>query len=73
MNPKANPGDERSAVPLPFMPIAPHPPLHRYYGEGDARQPFLNDLFNRTAWQLITRAGVQVYARMPLLSFFASR
>ena len=51
MNPKANPGDERSAVPLPFMPIAPHPPLPRYYGEGEARQPFLNDLFNRTAYQ----------------------
>ncbi|MGV2289558.1 poly-beta-1,6-N-acetyl-D-glucosamine N-deacetylase PgaB [Trinickia sp. YCB016] len=31
--------------------------------------PMRADLFNRTAWQLITRAGVQVYARMPLLSF----
>ncbi|MEW9583337.1 poly-beta-1,6-N-acetyl-D-glucosamine N-deacetylase PgaB [Paraburkholderia sp. DGU8] len=31
--------------------------------------PMRADLFNRTAWQLITRAGVQVYARMPLLAF----
>ncbi|WP_207002903.1 poly-beta-1,6-N-acetyl-D-glucosamine N-deacetylase PgaB [Trinickia mobilis] len=31
--------------------------------------PMRADLFNRTAWQLITRAGVQVYARLPLLSF----
>ncbi len=31
--------------------------------------PMRADLFNRVAWQLITRAGVQVYARMPLLSF----
>jgi demethylmenaquinone methyltransferase / 2-methoxy-6-polyprenyl-1,4-benzoquinol methylase len=32
-------------------PIAPHPPLHRYYDELDARQGFLNELFNRTAYQ----------------------
>jgi demethylmenaquinone methyltransferase/2-methoxy-6-polyprenyl-1,4-benzoquinol methylase len=32
-------------------PIAPHPPLRRYYGERDARQGFLNELFNRTAYQ----------------------
>ncbi|CAB3763025.1 poly-beta-1,6-N-acetyl-D-glucosamine N-deacetylase PgaB [Paraburkholderia solisilvae] len=31
--------------------------------------PMRADLFNRVAWQLITRTGVQVYARMPLLSF----
>ncbi|MFL9911380.1 poly-beta-1,6-N-acetyl-D-glucosamine N-deacetylase PgaB [Paraburkholderia sp. RL17-337-BIB-A] len=31
--------------------------------------PMRADLFNRTAWQLITRAGVQVYATMPLLAF----
>lgn len=31
--------------------------------------PMRADLFNRVAWQLITRAGVQVYARMPLLAF----
>jgi demethylmenaquinone methyltransferase/2-methoxy-6-polyprenyl-1,4-benzoquinol methylase len=32
-------------------PIAPHPPLRRYYGELEARQGFLNELFNRTAYQ----------------------
>lgn len=32
-------------------PIAPHPPLHQYYDELDARQGFLNELFNRTAYQ----------------------
>jgi demethylmenaquinone methyltransferase / 2-methoxy-6-polyprenyl-1,4-benzoquinol methylase len=32
-------------------PIAPHPPLCRYYGDLEARQGFLNDLFNRTAYQ----------------------
>ncbi len=31
--------------------IAPHPPLHQYYGESEARQRFLNELFNRTAYQ----------------------
>ncbi|WP_061152666.1 poly-beta-1,6-N-acetyl-D-glucosamine N-deacetylase PgaB, partial [Caballeronia arvi] len=31
--------------------------------------PMRADLFNRVAWQLITRAGVQVYARMPSLAF----
>lgn len=52
MNPKAHPRDERSARQLPFVPLAPHPPLHRYYGgEGETRQGFLNDLFNRTAYQ----------------------
>ena len=32
-------------------PIAPHPPLRRYYDETEARQEFLNGLFNRTACQ----------------------
>ena len=32
-------------------PIAPHPPLRQYYKEADARQGFLNALFNRTAYQ----------------------
>jgi len=32
-------------------PIAPHPPLRGYYSELEARQGFLNDLFNRTAYQ----------------------
>jgi demethylmenaquinone methyltransferase/2-methoxy-6-polyprenyl-1,4-benzoquinol methylase len=36
---------------LPFVPLAPHPPLPRYYAAVDARQSFLNDLFNRTAYQ----------------------
>lgn len=46
-------------------------------GEGHARalyfpnrhMPMAADLFNRVAWQLITRAGVQVFAWMPLLAF----
>lgn len=33
------------------QPIAPHPPLRQYYGGAEARQGFLNDLFNRTAYQ----------------------
>jgi biofilm PGA synthesis lipoprotein PgaB len=31
--------------------------------------PMRADLFNRVAWQLMTRCGVQVYAWMPLLAF----
>jgi poly-beta-1,6-N-acetyl-D-glucosamine N-deacetylase len=31
--------------------------------------PMKSDLFNRVAWQLKTRSGVNVYAWMPLLSF----
>lgn len=31
--------------------------------------PMRADLFNRVAWQLRTRAGVQVYAWMPVLAF----
>jgi len=31
--------------------------------------PMRADLFNRVAWQLITRTGVKVYAWMPLLAF----
>lgn len=31
--------------------------------------PMRSDLFNRAAWQLKTRAGVRVYAWMPILSF----
>jgi len=33
------------------------------------RLPMRADLFNRAAWQLRTRAGVSVYAWLPLLSF----
>lgn len=46
-------------------------------GDGHARalyfpnrhMPMAADLFNRVAWQLFTRAGVQVFAWMPLLAF----
>lgn len=46
-------------------------------GDGNAAElyfpnrhlPMRADLFNRVAWQLRTRAGVQVYAWMPLLAF----
>jgi demethylmenaquinone methyltransferase/2-methoxy-6-polyprenyl-1,4-benzoquinol methylase len=51
MNPKANPREEHSSVPLRFVPLAPHPPLRRYYGDVERRQGFLNNLFNRTAYQ----------------------
>jgi len=33
------------------------------------RLPVRSDLFNRVAWQLKTRAGVKVYAWMPMLGF----
>ncbi len=33
------------------------------------RLPVRADLFNRVAWQLRTRTGVAVYARLPLLAF----
>ncbi|MDG4866917.1 poly-beta-1,6-N-acetyl-D-glucosamine N-deacetylase PgaB [Guyparkeria sp. 1SP6A2] len=46
-------------------------------GDGNAAElyfpnrhlPMRTDLFNRVAWQLRTRAGVRVYAWMPLLAF----
>ncbi len=46
-------------------------------GDGNAAElyfpnrhlPMRADLFNRVAWQLRTRAGVEVYAWMPLLAF----
>jgi demethylmenaquinone methyltransferase/2-methoxy-6-polyprenyl-1,4-benzoquinol methylase len=34
-----------------MVPVAPHPPLRRYYAEEEERQAFLNELFNRTAYQ----------------------
>jgi demethylmenaquinone methyltransferase / 2-methoxy-6-polyprenyl-1,4-benzoquinol methylase len=43
--------DDRQSSHAPFSSIAPHPPLRRYYGEIEARQGFLNELFNRTAYQ----------------------
>ncbi len=33
------------------IPITPHPLLHQYYSHNEARQGFLNDLFDRTAYQ----------------------
>ena len=51
MNHTANGPGESPVRQLPLVPIAPHPPLHRYYREVDARQGFLNELFNRTASQ----------------------
>jgi demethylmenaquinone methyltransferase/2-methoxy-6-polyprenyl-1,4-benzoquinol methylase len=51
MNPKPHSRDARSAGQVPFVPLAPHPPLHQYYDGGETRQRFLNDLFNRTAYQ----------------------
>lgn len=51
MNPKVDRRVERSAGQRPFVPLAPHPPLHRYYREDEGRQRFLNDLFDRTASQ----------------------
>lgn len=39
------------AAQVPMVPVAPHPPLRRYYSEDEERQAFLNELFNRTAYQ----------------------
>ncbi|HKY72151.1 MAG TPA: class I SAM-dependent methyltransferase [Nitrospira sp.] len=51
MNPKIHRRGESSSRHLSLVPLAPHPPLYRYYGKGEARQGFLNELFNRTAYQ----------------------
>jgi demethylmenaquinone methyltransferase / 2-methoxy-6-polyprenyl-1,4-benzoquinol methylase len=51
MNQDANHRGECQSSQVPQVSIAPHPPLRRYYQEIDARQGFLNDLFNRTAYQ----------------------
>nr|WP_255210794.1 poly-beta-1,6-N-acetyl-D-glucosamine N-deacetylase PgaB [Methylogaea oryzae] len=48
-------------------------------GDGNAEQlyfpnrhlPVRQDLFNRVAWQLKTRAGVKVYAWMPMMAYKA--
>jgi len=45
------PTGERPAAQVPMVPAPPHPPLHRYYSEDEERQAFLNELFNRTAYQ----------------------
>jgi demethylmenaquinone methyltransferase / 2-methoxy-6-polyprenyl-1,4-benzoquinol methylase len=44
------PTDQQAAAPV-GQPIAPHPPLRQYYEKTESRQGFLNDLFNRTAYQ----------------------
>ena len=51
MNPKAHRRGEHAAGQRSSVPLAPHPPLHQYYREDEARQRFLNGLFNRTASQ----------------------
>lgn len=43
------PTGKGSAAQVPMAPVAPHPPLRRYYAEEKARQAFLNELFDRTA------------------------
>ena len=50
MNQFIEPAGQRSAS-TSSQPIAPHPPLRQYYDDMEARQGFLNDLFNRTAYQ----------------------
>jgi len=40
-----------SLAQLPMVPVAPHPPLRAYYTDDHERQAFLNELFNRTAYQ----------------------
>jgi demethylmenaquinone methyltransferase/2-methoxy-6-polyprenyl-1,4-benzoquinol methylase len=34
-----------------MVPVAPHPPLRRYYSDDKERQAFVNELFDRTAYQ----------------------
>jgi demethylmenaquinone methyltransferase/2-methoxy-6-polyprenyl-1,4-benzoquinol methylase len=50
MSQSIEPTGQRSTSPS-SQPIAPHPPLCQYYDEIEARQGFLNELFNRTAYQ----------------------
>lgn len=50
MNQSIEPTGQRSAS-TSGQPIAPHPPLRRYYDKAETRQGFLNELFNRTAYQ----------------------
>ncbi|MEO5956932.1 MAG: class I SAM-dependent methyltransferase [Nitrospiraceae bacterium] len=46
-----DPSGERPLSQVPMVPVAPHPPLRRYYSEDEKRQVFLNELFDRTAYQ----------------------
>jgi demethylmenaquinone methyltransferase/2-methoxy-6-polyprenyl-1,4-benzoquinol methylase len=48
MSHNTDPSAER---PTAQVPVAPHPPLRRYYSEDKDRQSFLNELFDRTAYQ----------------------
>ncbi len=41
----------RRTTSAPDKPIAPHPQLTQYYRQVEERQGFLNELFNRTAYQ----------------------
>ena len=50
MSQSTEPIEQRVTSPASPL-IAPHPPLRQYYDENDARQGFLNELFNRTAYQ----------------------
>lgn len=43
--------DDTGNARVPMVPIPPHPPLLRYYAEDEQRQRFVNELFNRTAYQ----------------------
>ena len=45
------PSGGHPAAQVPMVPVPPHPPLRRYYSEDEERQAFLNELFNRTAYQ----------------------
>lgn len=51
MTSRIDPQGEPSVARVPMVPVAPHPPLRRYYVANDERQVFLNELFNRTAHQ----------------------
>lgn len=50
MNQSIEPTGQRSTNPS-GQAVAPHPPLRQYYDNIEARQGFLNELFNRTAYQ----------------------
>jgi demethylmenaquinone methyltransferase/2-methoxy-6-polyprenyl-1,4-benzoquinol methylase len=50
MNQSIEPTGQRSTNPS-SQAVAPHPPLRQYYDNLEARQGFLNELFNRTAYQ----------------------
>lgn len=64
--------NERSAANAPMVPVPPHPSLRRYYAEDEKRQEFLNELFNRTAYQYrnldkVTAFGSGVWYRRKAL------